>query len=69
MGTIPYMAPEMFAKGKYSNAVDIWSLGVIGFQILFNKLYFDGKDRWEIQANIKQKEFVPTEGQRAKMSP
>lgn len=44
MGTIPYMAPQMFRKQKYNNKVDIWSLGVIGFEILYGSLYFIGKN-------------------------
>lgn len=29
MGTLMYMAPEMFSKGNYTNKVDVWSFGVI----------------------------------------
>lgn len=28
-GTLHYKAPEMFSRGKYSQLVDIWSIGVI----------------------------------------
>ena len=55
MGTIPYMAPEMLYRNKYTNSVDVWSLGVIAYQIFFRDLYFKGKDKWEIQENIKKK--------------
>ncbi len=39
-GTLPYMAPEIIMNQKYDNKVDVWSLGVIGHQLLFGKLYF-----------------------------
>ncbi|KAJ6614067.1 kinase-like domain-containing protein [Mycena sp. CBHHK59/15] len=34
-GTVPYMAPEMFAEGKYDGvAVDLWGVGVLLFCLL-----------------------------------
>jgi len=33
-GTPHYMAPEMCGDGSYSNAVDVWSLGVVLFELL-----------------------------------
>lgn len=68
MGTIPYMAPEMLSNTKYNNSVDVWSLGVIAYQIAFGGLYFGGKDKWEIQKSIKEKPFCLSEAQRAKIS-
>jgi serine/threonine protein kinase len=41
-------APEIFmGKGQvqYSNKVDVWSLGIIFYQMLFDLTYpYDGKD-------------------------
>jgi serine/threonine protein kinase len=34
LGTVVYMAPEILKQLKYDSAVDIWSLGVILFQML-----------------------------------
>ncbi|KAH6622886.1 kinase-like domain-containing protein [Chaetomium tenue] len=36
-GTTPYMAPEIWGVG-YTNAVDIWALGVVGFALIKNGL-------------------------------
>ena len=43
-GTYSYMAPEIFEKNKkgYSFEVDIWSVGIIMYQLLTGKLIFDG---------------------------
>ena len=43
-GTYSYMAPEIFDNnGKgYSFEVDIWSVGIIMYQLLTGKLIFDG---------------------------
>lgn len=36
-GTPLYMAPEMLLKGEYSKTLDIWSLGVLIFELLSGK--------------------------------
>ena len=53
-GTYNYMAPEIFQNnGKgYSYEVDIWSVGIIMYQLLTGKLIFEGKSSLEIQNNI-----------------
>lgn len=38
-GTLPYKAPEMFG-GQYNEAVDIWAVGIIAYQMGFKKLPF-----------------------------
>jgi len=53
-GTYNYMAPEIFEnEGKgYSFEVDIWSVGIIMYQLLTGKLPFNGENNDEIQKNI-----------------
>jgi serine/threonine protein kinase len=68
MGTIPYMAPEMLRREKYDEKVDLWSLGIIAYEIIFGKLYFIGKNRWEVQDAIKDKPFALTSQQMKEIS-
>jgi serine/threonine protein kinase len=53
-GTYYYMAPEIFENnGKgYSFEVDIWSVGIIMYQLLTGKLPFNGENIDEIKKNI-----------------
>ena len=53
-GTPYYMAPEIFENnGKgYSFEVDIWSVGIIMYQLLTGKLPFNGKNNYEIKNKI-----------------
>ena len=38
------MAPELVMHQKYSEKVDVWSLGVIVYQLLSGITPFDAKD-------------------------
>lgn len=51
VGLPSHMAPEML-KECYNEKVDIWSLGVTMFELLSNKLPFDGTTDQELMLNI-----------------
>ena len=38
LGTPIYMSPQLLKGQKYSHKVDIWALGLIFYQLLYNKL-------------------------------
>lgn len=57
-GTFDYMAPEVFESLKYNSAVDIWSLGVLLFELFHGYSPYKGKNAFEIFNNIKTKELV-----------
>ena len=60
LGTIEYMAPEVVTGTKYGMAVDWWSLGAIGFDLLTGAPPFQGGNHAKIQQNIlKQKLQMP----------
>lgn len=39
-GTLDYVSPEMKDKGKYTFKVDLWSLGVLCFELLTKVIPF-----------------------------
>lgn len=52
-GTTAYMAPEMLKLEKYSGfAVDIWSMGVILYAMVFGELPFDDDDDMQMKLKI-----------------
>mmetsp|Transcript_18019 Transcript_18019/g.13049 ORF Transcript_18019/g.13049 Transcript_18019/m.13049 type:complete len:146 (+) Transcript_18019:258-695(+) len=62
-GTPAYVAPEVLSKQGYSKEVDIWSLGVVLYTMVFRDLPFYSEDRKETFKLIKEKEVdlnVPT---------
>ena len=65
-GTVDYMAPEMSAGKPYDYKVDIWSLGVLLYEMTqgkfclkIGKAPFEGSTTEEKQANIRNKSLLP----------
>ena len=56
-GTLTFLAPEVIS-GKFESSpqLDVWSLGVILYMMLFGKLPFLGGTKQEIKKNIEKKE-------------
>ncbi len=60
LGTVEYMAPEVILGQKYGMAVDWWSLGALGFDLLTGSPPFQGQNHAKIQEKIvKQKLVMP----------
>ena len=36
-GTLDYLSPEMKDKGQYDSSVDIWSIGVLTYELLLGE--------------------------------
>lgn len=68
MGTPLYMAPELIRHQKYTEKVDVWSLGIIAYQLLSGKTPFDGKNIKKINQNIIYKELTFPDKQWANIS-
>lgn len=57
-GTPVYMAPEAFRR-KRNEQTDLWSVGVILYQLLSGRLPFLGQDLAEVMFSITQEEPAP----------
>eukprot|EP00826_Nyctotherus_ovalis_P055429 TRINITY_DN7358_c0_g1_i14.p1 TRINITY_DN7358_c0_g1~~TRINITY_DN7358_c0_g1_i14.p1 ORF type:complete len:819 (+),score=264.67 TRINITY_DN7358_c0_g1_i14:151-2607(+) len=51
-GTIEYMAPEIFKREKYGEKVDVWSLGVLLYEMLHGYAPFHGRREQDTVAMI-----------------
>ena len=56
-GTLYYTAPEVFA-GKYDEKVDVWSCGVMLYQLLTGRHLFVGSNSEEILDKISSEEII-----------
>jgi serine/threonine protein kinase len=60
LGTVEYMAPEVVLGKKYGKAVDWWSFGALGYDLMTGNPPFRGGNHAKIQENIvKQKLVLP----------
>ncbi|KAF2006933.1 serine/threonine-protein kinase-like protein psk1 [Amniculicola lignicola CBS 123094] len=60
LGTVEYMAPEVVQGIDYGMAVDWWSLGALGFDLMTGSPPFSGNNNAKIQEKIvKQKLVLP----------
>lgn len=55
LGSPLYMAPELVNRQPYNEKVDVWSLGVITYQLLSGKTPFESTSIKKIDWNINNK--------------
>jgi len=55
LGTPLYMAPQILNDENYSTKCDIWSTGVLFYEVLFGKLPWTGHSVPNLYSNIKSK--------------
>ncbi|CAD8194893.1 unnamed protein product [Paramecium pentaurelia] len=54
VGTLNYMAPEIMVTGmEYDKTADIWSLGIILYELLTSKIFLQAKNQKELQQQIQ----------------
>ncbi len=56
-GTAEYIAPEILRKDNYDYRVDLYSLGILLYKIVYEEFPFDTKDELEIYKAHLEKEF------------
>jgi len=62
-GTAQYIAPELLKKEKHNQSVDLYSLGMLLYKIIYNSFPFNATEEIEIyKAQIEEEfEFPPSE--------
>ena len=58
-GTPHYIAPEIFSGETYKYEADIWSLGVLLYELCCLKLPFNGRSPQEIARTIMTSNYMP----------
>jgi calcium-dependent protein kinase len=58
-GNYLYLAPEIYHGGGYNEKVDLWSLGVLLYQMLSGKLPFHQETVFETIEEITQFTGIP----------
>lgn len=53
VGSPLYMAPQVLSRQQYSTKCDIWSLGIIFYEMLFFDVPWKGRDEDDLLYNIK----------------
>ena len=53
-GSPMYMAPEIMLKKRYNNKSDLWSVGVIFFELIYGTTPYKAKNMIDLMSNIKK---------------
>jgi eukaryotic-like serine/threonine-protein kinase len=68
-GTLPYMSPELVSGGQVDERVDMFSLGVVLYEMATAQRPFSGIESCNVIAAILQKEPIPPRSLNPKVSP
>lgn len=62
-GTPLYMAPEIIRKKKYNEKADLWSVGIIMYQMLFGQRPYNAKNIFDLIGQIEKNTplYIPSE--------
>ena len=55
VGTPIYMSPQVLSQKHYTSKTDVWSLGVMFFELLFKRLPYNGYTEQDLFKNIMGK--------------
>jgi serine/threonine protein kinase len=58
-GTPTYMAPELFEKRSYNEAVDVFALGTLLYELYAGEVPYHGLDPADIKAKILKDSSLP----------
>jgi len=57
-GTMEYMAPEIVGSENYDFGVDVWSLGILLYELIMGHSPFRSNKDWHIMVKIKNHDLV-----------
>ena len=58
-GSLRYMAPEVYLNLPYNEKVDVYSFGMILYQLMSNKVPFDGFSRRDLEEKVVNGGYRP----------
>jgi len=59
VGTVHWMAPEVLSGKKYSEKADIYSLGIVLWELFTGQCPYEGKQQMQIAVGVVQKNLRP----------
>ena len=58
-GTPLYLSPELLLQQNYNTKIDIWSIGVLGFELLFGRVPFEIRNQSDFTKIINDEVIFP----------
>ena len=68
-GTPLYISPENYTSSKYDEKCDVWSFGIMVFELLYGETPWNGKNEYDLFVNhiLKEELKFPSKPKRSKM--